>query len=244
MIKLILALVFVIAFLIVSLILIPIAYIIGLFSRSARDAYSQAVVAWGFRVVGFIAGARVTEKGREKLPKGEAALYVANHRSYFDIILLDSRMPVPTAIIAKKELKAVPMLNWWMVLKHCKFLDRSDIKQNLKIVLECIEEAKNGQTILIFPEGTRSKGDSELDMLEFKEGSMKIALKSGIKVVPVAIHGTRDILEKQFPLIKASDVTISYGDPIDPASLDKEQQKHMGALCREKILEMLKEVSG
>lgn len=239
MIRLILALIFVIAFLIVSLILIPIAYIIGLFSRSARDAYSQAVVAWAFRVVGFIAGAKVTERGREKLPAGEAALYVANHRSFFDVVLLDGRMPVPTAIVAKKELKAVPMLNWWMILKNCKFLDRSDIKQNLKIVLECIEEAKSGQTILIFPEGTRSKGDSELDMLEFKEGSMKIALKSGVKIVPVAIHGTRDIMEKHFPIIKSADVTITYGDPIDPKTLDKEQQKHLGALCREKILEML-----
>ena len=241
MIRLIVALVFVIVFLIVSLILIPIAYIIGLFGLSARDAYSQAVVAWAFRVVGFIAGARVTEKGRDRLPKGETALYVANHRSIFDVVLLDGRMPVPTAIIAKKEMKAVPILNWWMMLKHCKFLDRSDIKQNLKIVLECIEEAKNGQTILIFPEGTRSKGDSELDMLEFKEGSMKIALKSGVKIVPVAIHGTRDILEKHFPIIKSADVTITYGEPIDPKSMDKEQQKHLGALCREKILEMLKD---
>ena len=241
MIRLIVALVFVIAFLIVSLILIPIAYLIGLFSCSARDAYSQAVVAWAFRVVGFIAGARVTEKGRDRLPKGETALYVANHRSIFDVVLLDGRMPVPTAIIAKKEMKAVPILNWWMMLKHCKFLDRSDIKQNLKIVLECIEEAKNGQTILIFPEGTRSKGDSELDMLEFKEGSMKIALKSGVKIVPVAIHGTRDIMEKHFPIIKSVDVTITYGEPIDPKSMDKEQQKHLGALCRERILEMLRD---
>ena len=76
-------------------------------------------------------------------------------------------------------------------------------------------------------------------MLEFKEGSMKIALKSGVKVVPVAMHGTREILEKHFPVIKPADVTITYGDPIDPRTLDKEQQKHLGARCREKILEML-----
>ena len=241
MIRGILALLFVVIFLIVSIVLIPIAYLIGLFSRHARDVYAQALVAWGFKVIGFISGAKVTEKGREKLPRGEAALYVANHRSIFDIVLLDARIPAPTAIISKKEIKMIPMLNWWMVLKNCKFLDRKDLKQNLKIILECIEAAKNGQTILIYPEGTRSKAESELEMAPFKEGSMKIALKSGVKVVPVALHGTRDLLEKHFPFIQSAKVTISYGDPIDPKTLDKEQQKHLGEICREQILEMLKE---
>ena len=105
MIRGILALLFVLIFLTVSLILIPIAYLIGLFDRHARDVYAQSLVAWGFRVIGVIVGAKVTEKGREKLPRGEAALYVANHRSIFDIVLLDARMPAPTAIVAKKEIK-------------------------------------------------------------------------------------------------------------------------------------------
>ncbi|MBR1523004.1 MAG: 1-acyl-sn-glycerol-3-phosphate acyltransferase [Lachnospiraceae bacterium] len=239
MIRMLAALIFVIIFLLVSLILIPVGLLIGRINKKAGDWYAQAIVAWAFKVVGFIAGAKVTETGREKLPRDEAVLYVANHRSIFDIVLLDARIPAPTAIVAKKEMKKVPILSWWMILKHCKFLDREDLKQNLQIILECIEDAKNGQTILIYPEGTRSKSESELDIAPFKEGSMKIALKSGIKVVPVALHGTRDLLEKQFPRIRPGKVTISYGDPIDPKALDKEQQKHLGELCREKILEML-----
>lgn len=241
MIRGILAILFVLIFLTVSLILIPIAYLIGLFDRHARDVYAQSLVAWGFRVIGVIVGAKVTEKGREKLPRGEAALYVANHRSIFDIVLLDARMPAPTAIVAKKEIKKYLVLSWWMILRNCKFLDRDDIKQNLKIILECIDDAKKGQTILIYPEGTRSKAESELDMGPFKEGSMKIALKSGVKVVPVAIHGTRELFEKHLPFIRPGKVTITYGDPIDPGTLDKEQQKHLGEICRERILEMLKE---
>ena len=70
---------------------------------------------------------------------------------------------------------------------------------------------------------------------------MKIALKSGVKVVPVAIHGTRELFEKHLPFIRPGKVTITYGDPIDPGTLDKEQQKHLGEICRERILEMLKE---
>ncbi len=240
MIRLVVAVLFVVIFLLVSLLLIPIGLIIGLFSKRTKDEYSQAIVAWAFRVVAFIAGVKVTVRDKERIPRDEAVLFVANHRSIFDIVLLDAQMISPTAIIAKKEMKKVPILYWWMLMKHCKFLDRQDIKQNLKIVLECIEEMKNGQTMLIYPEGTRSKGESELAMYPFKEGSFKIAQKSGAKIMPVAIHGTREILEKHFPIIKSGKVTISFGEPIDPKALDKDQQKHIGEICQEQIREMLK----
>ena len=239
MIRLILVLVFVIAFLLLSLIFIPAGYIIGLFSMPARDRYAQAMISKAFSVVGFLAGAKVTVKGKELVPRDEAVLYVANHRSMFDIVLLYAQMFRATAIVSKKEIKKVPILSWWMVIMRCRFMDRQDLKQSLRVILGCIEDAKNGISILIYPEGTRSKGDSELDMNPFKEGSFKIALKSGVKIVPVALHGTREIFERQFPLIRSNRVTIAYGDPIDPKALDKEGQRHIAEYCRQKIKEML-----
>ena len=244
MIRIIIVLLFVILFLIVSLILIPVGYIIGLFSRPARDRYAQAMISWAFSVVGFLAGAKVTVKNKERVPRDEAVLYVANHRGMFDIVLLYAQMFRATAIVAKKEIKKVPILSWWMVLMRCRFMDRENMKQSLKVILDCIEDAKNGISILIYPEGTRSKGESELEMNPFKEGSFKIALKSGVKIVPVALHGTREIFERQFPLIKANKVTISYGIPIDPKLLDKEEQKHIAVTCQEYIRQMLTEEQG
>ena len=128
MIRLLIVLLFVIIYLIFSLILIPIGYLIGLFSKSAKDRYAQAMISWAFRVVGLLAGARVTVKNKECVPKDEAVLYVANHRSMFDIVLLYAEMFRPTAIVAKKEIKMVPVLSWWMVLMHCRFMDRADMK--------------------------------------------------------------------------------------------------------------------
>ncbi len=235
MIRLIIVMLFVVSYLLVSLILIPLGYLIGVFSMPARDKYAQAMISWAFSVVGFLAGARVTVEGKEKVPRDEAVLYVANHRSMFDIVLLYAQMFRPTAIVAKKEIKKVPILSWWMILMHCRFMDREDMKQSLQVILGCIEDAKNGISILIYPEGTRSKGESELDMNPFKEGSFKIALKSGVKIVPVAIHGTREIFERQFPRIKANKVAITYCTPIDPASLDKEGKKQIADTCREQI---------
>lgn len=239
MIRIIIVMLFVVIFLLVSLVLIPIGYGIGLFSMPARDRYAQAMISWAFSVVGFLAGAKVTVKGKEKVPRDEAVLYVANHRGMFDIVLLYAQMFRATSIVAKKEIKKVPILSWWMILMRCRFMDRNDMKQSLQVILGCIEDAKNGISILIYPEGTRSKGESELDMNPFKEGSFKIALKSGVKIVPVAIHGTREILERQFPRIRAGKVTISYGTPIDPKTLDKEAQKHIAEICQEQVRHML-----
>ncbi len=239
MIRIIIVLLFVVTFLLVSLILIPIGYLIGLFSMPARDRYAQAMISWAFSVVGFLAGAKVTVKDKEVVPRDEAILYVANHRSMFDIVLLYAQMFRPTAIVAKKEIKKVPILSWWMILMHCRFMDRQDMKQSLQVILGCIEDAKNGISILIYPEGTRSTGESELDMGPFKEGSFKIALKSGVKIVPVAIHGTREIFERQFPRIRSNKVTIAYGSPIDPKALDKEEQKHIAEHCQQQIRDML-----
>ncbi len=244
MIRLIIVVLFIVVFLTVSLILIPIGYLIGLFDMKARDRYSQAMITWAFSVVGFLSGARITKKGFDKVPKDEAVLFVANHRSMFDIVLLYAQMFRPTGIVSKKEIKMVPVFGWWMKLMHCRFMDRDDMRQSLQVILECIEEAKNGFSILIYPEGTRTKGESELDMLPFKEGSFKIATKAGIRIVPVAIHNTRRILEEHFPLIKGSDVTISFADPIDPRELGKDEQKHIGARCREEIIRMLSEETG
>ena len=241
MIRLIIALLFVIVFLLASLILIPVSYLIELFSKPAADRYSQAVISWAFSVVGFIAGAGGTAAGLDKVPRDEAVLYVSNHRSIFDVVLIYANMFRPTGIVAKKEMKKIPILSWWMMRMHCRFMDRNDMKQSLKVILECIEEAKKDLSVLIFPEGTRSKGVSELDMLPFKEGSFKIATKAGIKIIPVAISGSRDIFERQFPRIRSGRVRITYGDPVDPAGMDREQLKRIGEICQDNIREMLKQ---
>ena len=89
----------------------------------------------------------------------------------------------------------------------------------------------------IFPEGTRNKTDGE--MLPFKEGSMKMAEKTGCLIIPVAISGTDDLLENSFPWIRKAATVIEYGKPIDPKTLSPEDRKFMGNYCRSVIIEML-----
>ena len=92
----------------------------------------------------------------------------------------------------------------------------------------------------IFPEGTRNKSEDPADLMEFHEGSLKIAEKSGCPVIPVAITGTDDVFERHIPWIRKSQVIIEYGEPIYLKELPLDKKKFPGAYTREIISEMIK----
>ena len=244
MIRTIAAFLFLFIFLIVSIPLIGIALIVRLFSKEASDMMALVTVTWAFRVVSVIAGAKLRISGEENIPEDEAVLFVSNHRSVFDIVILYGYLGTRkrlTGFVAKKETKNLPVIGWWMRLLHCRFLDRRDIRQGLQVILECIEEVKNGVNIVIYPEGTRGKGEDETQLAAFKEDSFKIAQKAGSKVIPVAMSNTRAIFEEHLPSMKANTVRMTFGQAIDVKSLSKDEQKHLGEMTREKIAEILRQ---
>ncbi len=233
MIRLILVALFVVIFLIVSLPIQLAELIIGKFNPEAKDRSSLAIVNWAFRVVLWISGTSVTVLGEENVPKDEAVLYVGNHRSYFDILLTYVRVPRPTGYMAKVEMLRYPSLNTWMKYLHCIFLDRSDIKAGLKSILNAIDKIKAGISICIFPEGTRNRTDQMF--LEFHDGSLKIAEKSGCPIVPVSINNASAIFEDHMPKIKKAHVVIEYGKPIYTRDLSKEDKRRLSAMVQEVI---------
>lgn len=124
---------------------------------------------------------------------------------------------------------------------HCLFLDRTDIKAGMKTILIGIDQMKNGISMCIFPEGTRSLSERETQMLPFKEGSFKMAEKTGCAIIPMAMVHTADIFEKHVPFVKRTRVTLTYGEPIYVKQLDKEQRKHLGSYVQDVIRGMLEE---
>lgn len=240
MIRLILCLLFVIIFLICSIPLYLIVLLIGVFNRRARDIMSLRLVQFAFKGVGVLAGAKVTYIGEENIPKNQAVLYVANHRSFFDIILTYKNCPDLTGYISKKEIKKIPLLNIWMMFLYCLFLDRSDIKAGLATIKEAINRINKGISMCIFPEGTRNKVDGTL--LPFKEGSLRIATKSGCPIVPMVIDGTSAIFEDHLPFIRPGKVTVTYGKPFYVKDLPEEDRKHPAAYTQRMMQEMLDEM--
>ncbi len=236
MLRLLLTVIFLLIFFIISIPLYLIEFIIGRFNRRAMVASSQAIVAAALRIVLFLCGTKRTVLGRDNIPKEEAVLYISNHRSYFDIPVAYSSVPTLTSFMSKKEIAKIPFLSYWMRFLQCLFLDRDDIKQGLKTILKGIELVKDGYSVYISPEGTRNQSK---EMLPFKEGSFKIAEKTGCAIIPVAILNTEEAFENHIPWIRSAHVVIEYGKPIYPKDLSKEQQKFLGAHVQEIIREML-----
>ena len=184
------------------------------------------------------AGAKLTVIGEDRIPKGQAVLYIPNHQSYFDIVITYSRCPGLTGYVSKDFMQKVPLLSNWMKHLYCLFLNRSDMKAGMKMILTGIEYINKGISICIFPEGTRNP-HPENGLLPFKEGSLKMAEKTGCPIIPIAISGSQDIWEKHLPFIRKCKVIVEYGEPIYLNQLDKEQRKFSGAYTQSKIEEML-----
>ena len=203
--------------------------------KERNDRIAGNMVRWIFRVLLKITGSTVTVSGKENIPD-EPVLYVGNHRSYFDVVTGYACTDGCCGFVAKKEMEKIPLLSSWMRLISCLFLDRQNVKEGLKTILAAIDMVKNGTSVWIFPEGTRSQTE---EMLEFKEGSMKIAEKSGCAIIPVAFKGTDDVFEKHVPFIRPANIQIQFGEPIYPKQLSREEKKFLGAGVRAKIQEML-----
>jgi len=228
MIRFIFTLTFVVLFLILTIPLLLAEWIIGKFNHTVKDKSSLAIVNWAFRTVIFLAGTKVIVLGEENIPTDTPVLYVGNHRSFYDIILTYVRVPRPTGYVAKKEMLRIPLLSNWMKNLHCLFLDRENIKEGLKTILNGVEKVKSGISICIFPEGTRNK-EADTILLPFHDGSLKIAEKGNVPVIPMTIVNSSSIFEDHFPKIRRATVVIEYGNPIYIDRLQKEERKFLGS---------------
>ena len=203
-------------------------------NKPLLDRFIMWIIKAFMKGIKWASGGKVIYRGLENIPKDQAVLYVGNHNSFFDIVYTYAILPGNVGFIAKKELEHVPIIAWAMKLSYSLFLDRDNMKQGLATILKAIEYVKYGASLFIFPEGTSSRDGK---MADFKEGSLKIATKSGCPIVPVALSNTAEVFENHLPKIKAVPVIIEFLPAIDPKSLDKEESKHLGVTLHDIIEE-------
>lgn len=239
MFRFIVVVIVVVGFLILSIPLLLAEWVIGKFKPYTKDISSLRIVQAVFRLVLRVTGLKLDVIGEENVPKDCAVLYIGNHRSFFDVLITYSRCPRRTGYVAKKELKKAPLLCNWMNYLHCLFLDRTDLKAGMQMILSGIQKIKDGISICIFPEGTRNKGESELPMLPFHEGSFKMAQKTNCPIIPMAMVNTCEIFEAHFPKIRPTHVVLEYGKPIIPSELAPEDRKHLGEYTQKVIAGMI-----
>ncbi len=180
-----------------------------------------------------ISGSDVTVLGMENLPEGKA-LIVSNHEGNFDIPVLMSSIPKPFGFISKIEVKKIPVVARWMEVMNCVFMDRKDRRQSIKAIREGIGIIKEGNSIVVFPEGTRSKGG---EIAEFKSGSFRLATDAQAPIVPIALWGTSTIMEKNKGWIKPGKVVVSILPPVNHDQYKELESKDIASLIQGMIAE-------
>ncbi|MGH4052418.1 MAG: lysophospholipid acyltransferase family protein [Clostridium sp.] len=192
-------------------------------SREEADTQLGVIATNWSKFIIKIAGLNLTVVGKENIPN-EACLFVGNHQSNFDIPVILSNMNRITGAVAKKEMEKIPILSYWMREIHCVFMDRGNPREALKSISEGVENLKNGYSMLIFPEGTRSKSNN---MGEFKKGSMRLAIKAGVPIVPVTIYDTYKAMEGNNGKIKKANAKLIIDKPIYLAEMSKQEKANI-----------------
>ena len=185
-----------------------------------------------------VTGARMTVEGQKNIPAGPC-VFVGNHRSYYDIPILLTALDAPHGILAKEELEKIPLLNRWMKLLGCVFVKRDDIRTSVKALNDATAIVESGRSFVIFPEGTRYKGE-EGGAGEFKAGAFRIAIKTGVPVVPVAISGARALFEGHGLRATPGDIRVRILPAIQTAGMSRAEQKQLPDAVRQSILAALK----
>ncbi|WP_434293541.1 lysophospholipid acyltransferase family protein [Clostridium botulinum] len=200
-------------------------------NREEIDRYiNKSVVGWANFIVNGI-GIKINKKGLENVPDGPC-LFVGNHQGLLDVPVVVSSLDKYVGFVAKKEMLKLKILTYWMKEMKCVFMDRQNVRAAVKTINEGVENLKNGYSMLIFPEGTRSRGEN---LGEFKKGSMKLGIKAGVPIVPIAINGTYNVLEANGRKIKAADVDLIICPPIYPNELSKEEQNNLSQTIKDII---------
>ena len=169
-----------------------------------------------------ISGCSLKVEGLENIPKHDGICFVSNHVGIVDIILTLAYIGRPFGFIAKKELLFLPFFDMWIYILGGLFIDRKNIRKALKTINHGITKLQKGGNMLIFPEGTRSKGRG---LLPFKSGAIKLATNSLVPIVPIAITGTYDVLEKEWR-VRAVPLRMVFCPPIVTAEMSPDDRRH------------------
>jgi 1-acyl-sn-glycerol-3-phosphate acyltransferase len=168
----------------------------------------------------FLLGARVIVEGAHNMPADDRVCLICNHQSQLDIPVIMAWSGKTPGFVAKKELVYVPMLNFWMLLLHCVFIERRNIRKSSLAIDRGARAIRRGNPMVIFPEGTRSKTGK---LGEFKPGSLKLATKAEALIVPVTLVNTANLFERTRRL-HAGTVRLVIHKPIPTEGLSKEER--------------------
>ncbi|MCE7054758.1 1-acyl-sn-glycerol-3-phosphate acyltransferase [Algoriphagus sp. AGSA1] len=186
------------------------------------------------RIWSFGSGIRYEFHGHETIDRTQPYIYIFNHRSFLDAAIIPLAIPQQVRALGKKELSQIPFFGY-VVGKVAIWVDRTDAASRKKSIARLVTFLNNGISAVVAPEGTRN--DSDAPLLPFKLGAFRLAIETGIPIVPIAFIGADKIMKKGSLLISPGKVKIYYSKPIMPtkaASVEDLAEK-----CRSRLEAMI-----
>ncbi|MGC8810999.1 MAG: lysophospholipid acyltransferase family protein [bacterium] len=210
------------------------AIILSIFDSSGNTPHLVARL-WG-KIQLKTTGTKVRIEGLEKIDPKQSYILVSNHQSNFDIFALLGYLPIQFRWTAKASLFRIPFLGWAMSRIGYIPIERESPKKAYKSMLQAAEKVKNGVSVMIFPEGTRSP-DGQLQA--FKKGVFLIALKSQAPILPITIKGTNKIMRKGDWRTYPGDVVIIIDQPLETKQISSAEEELLAAKVRQIIIKNL-----
>lgn len=186
-----------------------------------RKYILDSTSTWGPMIMDMF-GCKVEVEGEENLPDEGPVVFIGNHQGYADIAAYFAAFrKFQFAFIAKKELSKIPLYGVWMARIRSVFIERDDPRASLDAIKAGIDLIEKGFSFVIFPEGTRSRGPVPGP---FMKGSIKLATKPGVPIVPVSLHGTYHMFEET-GVISPTLIRIIVHQPIETKGLSRQEEK-------------------
>ncbi len=188
----------------------------SLVDRSGISPHRVAGI-WG-RSILFVSRVKVSVKNLSNIDPDRSYIYMSNHQSNFDIPVLLAYLPVQFRWLAKAELFNIPIFGYAMKRAGYISIDRSNRRSAIESLKKAAETIRSGVSVIIFPEGTRSRDGN---IRQFKKGGFVLAVDAGVPVVPVIIHGTWPIMQKDSLRIRPGNVVLEIGEPIEASNYSR-----------------------
>ena len=203
--------------------------------EKATEYASRSIYLWSKFTINVV-GMDIRVEGRENIPD-KTCLFVGNHTSILDIPVIFYSLNKPVGFIAKKEVLKIPILSYCLSKGKCIALDRQNPRDAVRMISEGVKNLKEGYSMMIFPEGTRSLDGKTLP---FKKGSMKLATKAKVPIVPVTIDASFTSFEENNKF-KPSTITVTFHKAIETVNLTKDEEKTLSEDVRNIIIGSLRE---
>jgi 1-acyl-sn-glycerol-3-phosphate acyltransferase len=184
----------------------------------------------------WLSGIRFTVIGADNLPLDRAAVYCSNHESNVDPPILFTALHPRMHILYKHEIDQIPVLARAFRMGGFIPIDRRNKESAMRSIEKGAKSIRDGRSFLIFPEGTRSRTGQ---MLPFKKGGFVMAIKAGAPIVPIAISGGRDAMQRGSRIIRPVRITIRVGEPVETSGVSLDDRDELIARVRERIAALL-----